>query len=146
MFSEIRKIWILIWCKIQLRIQPFSIIKSDLKQGTFWNIFWWLLGVSEASFQDGWVDLSLRSPKHLDISAKVRQWVIQRQKSRSVESTFSMDLPLPYPRVASKWRFDASTFLPLDHSLADFGRNIKVFWTSQTQVYPSILKICPRNA
>ena len=51
----------------------------------FGNLFWKLLGLSEASFQHGWLDLSLRSPKHFEISVKAFQRVLQRTKCPSVK-------------------------------------------------------------
>ena len=58
----------------------------------FGNLFWKLLGLSEASFQHGWLDLSLRSPKHFEIFVKAFQRVLQRTKCPSVKfGNFSDD-------------------------------------------------------
>ena len=51
----------------------------------FGNLLWGLLGLSEASFQHGWLDLSLGSPKHFEISVKAFQQVLQRTKCPSVK-------------------------------------------------------------
>ena len=56
-----------------------------MKLWNFGNLLWKLLGLSEASFQHGWLDLSLRSPKHFEISVKAFQRVLQRTKCPSVK-------------------------------------------------------------